>query len=532
VKAATQAVRLSGLGERLTALGEVVTLAGGRLEPGPVEAAHAVLERAGSRLRLNPEATVVALAGGTGSGKSSLFNALVGEELSAVGVRRPTTARPVACSWGGEGAGELLDWLGAWRRHHVAAPRQDLDGLVLVDLPDHDSTLLDHRLEVDRLVALVDMLVWVLDPQKYADALLHDRYLRPLAGHASVLMFVLNHADSLDADARRACVADLQRLLAQDGLGTVPVLVTSALTGEGIAELEERLIARVARRRAALERIAADLVAVASRLDAGCTGTPHPPAGAQRRALVSALAEAASVQTVVNAVARAHKHRSTLAVGWPFTRWVRKFRPDPLARWRLGSADATQRSSLALPGPVQLAQVTTAVRAVAQEVAGHLPDPWPRRVRSAAAAGEESLPDLLEEAVSAADLGMSRRPRWWRVAALLQVVMGLAAIAGALWLAVLFGIAWLQLPDPPVPEVEGLPLPTVLLLGGMASGLVLAWVGRAVAAAGARRRARAARRRLLNKITAVAQEHVVEPMNAELEARDRLCRALARVAGG
>ena len=52
---------------------------------------------------------------------------------------------------------------------------------MLLDLPDHDSTVAAHRLEVDRLVALVDVLVWVLDPQKYADAAIHERYLRPLA---------------------------------------------------------------------------------------------------------------------------------------------------------------------------------------------------------------------------------------------------------------------------------------------------------------------------------------------------------------
>ena len=49
-----------------------------------------------------------------------------------------------------------------------------------MDLPDHDSTEVSHHLEVDRLVELADLLVWVLDPQKYADAALHDRYLAPL----------------------------------------------------------------------------------------------------------------------------------------------------------------------------------------------------------------------------------------------------------------------------------------------------------------------------------------------------------------
>jgi hypothetical protein len=32
-------------------------------------------------------------------------------------------------------------------------------------------------------VRLADMFVWVLDPQKYADAAIHNRYLAPLASH-------------------------------------------------------------------------------------------------------------------------------------------------------------------------------------------------------------------------------------------------------------------------------------------------------------------------------------------------------------
>ena len=100
---------------------------------------------------------------------------------------------------------------------------------MLLDLPDHDSTTVAHRLEVDRLVGLVDVLVWVLDPQKYADAAVHERYLRPLAGHAGVMVVVLNQADRLPAHQVDAALDDVRRLLAADGLGPVPVLATSAV---------------------------------------------------------------------------------------------------------------------------------------------------------------------------------------------------------------------------------------------------------------------------------------------------------------
>src|SRR3954447_14035511 len=243
--------RGSDLGGRLEALQSAVEAARGRLDDDVVDQAQEVIDRAAGRLRLSADHTVVAIAGATGSGKSSTFNALTGLELSAVEVRRPTTSWATACVWGSEGAQELLEWLGIPPRHQttrdsmldksglLAGPREDreMEGVVLLDLPDHDSTEVAHHLEVDRIVKLADLLVWVLDPQKYADAAIHDRYLAPLASHADVTVVVLNHIDTVPAERRTAMVEDVRRLLDQDGLGNVPVIATSARLGEGIPEL-------------------------------------------------------------------------------------------------------------------------------------------------------------------------------------------------------------------------------------------------------------------------------------------------------
>src|SRR3954453_4205022 len=175
--------RGSDLGGRIEALQSAVEAARGRLDDETVNQASEIVERAASRLRLSADHTVVAIAGATGSGKSSTFNALAGLELAAVGVRRPTTSYASACVWGEDPATELLEWLPVPPRPRV--PRdsmldrghQDraLDGLVLLDLPDHDSTEVTHHLEVERLVGLTDLMVWVLDPQKYADMAIHER---------------------------------------------------------------------------------------------------------------------------------------------------------------------------------------------------------------------------------------------------------------------------------------------------------------------------------------------------------------------
>ena len=208
----------------------------------PRRRGQAVVDRASSRLRLSADHTVVALAGATGSGKSSTFNALTGLELSAVGVRRPTTSWATACVWGdATGADELLDWLGIPPRHQSSATRCStrgarttrLDGLVLLDLPDHDSTEVSHHLEVDRLVQLADLLVWVLDPQKYADAA-DPRPLPRAARHAP-----RRDAGGAQPHRRRpagppqSMLADVRRLLDADGLGGVPVIATSARTRRG-----------------------------------------------------------------------------------------------------------------------------------------------------------------------------------------------------------------------------------------------------------------------------------------------------------
>jgi GTP-binding protein EngB required for normal cell division len=550
--------------QRLAALAEAAEVARGRLDGDLVDAADAVVQRAGRRLGLGVEATVVALAGPTGAGKSTLFNLLAGAELAPASHRRPTTATATAAVWGDVGD-ELLDWLEIRRRHRLAG---EPDGLVLLDLPDFDSVELSHRVEVERVVALADLMVWVVDPQKYADGLLHDRYLRPFAAYGDSMLVVLNQADRLDGAGRDACIADLGRLLAADGLPRLPVLATSALTGEGMAELRSLLEQRVAAREAAVARLAADVATAASGLAAAAgSGAPGRVERGDRAARTAALADAAGVPQVIRAVASAHRRRGALATGWPFVRWLRRLRPDPLRRLRLpdrvegraaeiggdavrgGAASRGEpaaiggdaapgrdapapfggaRSSLPAPTRVQRAQVETAARSLAGRAAGDLPDPWPGLVRRTALAREDELPERLEAAVSGTDLRL-RTPRWWRAAGLLQALLAALTVAGALWLLALAALGYLQVDDVvPTPEVEGFPVPTLLLGGGALAGMVLAAVAGVLVKIGAKRRARVAHRALEKRVQAAGEELVIAPVEAELDAHERLRQALDR----
>ena len=514
------------LDQRLAALREAAELADGRLDGADVAAAHAVVEKAGARLGLGLESTVVALAGPTGVGKSQLFNVLAGSELAAVGRRRPTTASGQAAVWGA-GGDALLDWLEIGRRHRL--DDDGLDGLVLLDLPDFDSVEASHRLEAERVVALADLVLWVVEPQKYADASLHDRYLRPLATHAEAMGVVLNQADLLEESEVEAWRRDMARLLVEDGLSGLPLLVVSARTGTGVASLRSLLARRVADRGAAVARLSADLERALVPLAAGCDAKA---AGVRRedvRRLLDALEEAAGVPTVVRAVGDAHRRRGALATGWPFVRWVRRFRPDPLRRLRLPESPQPRvRTSMPPPTDVQRAQVASAARRLADGAAAGLPPPWPRLVREAATAADDSVADRLDRAVAGADLGVSR-PRWWRLAGLLQGLLALAVALGGVWLAALAVFGWLRIEDVvPLPEVEDIPIPTWLLLAGAAAGLLLAFLARLVNGLGANRRARRAAKALRARVEAVAGELVTDPLERELAVREQLCAAAAR----
>jgi GTP-binding protein EngB required for normal cell division len=520
----------SELDARLLALRDAVAAGDGVVDARSLEDARALVGRAGERLGHGLEHTVVALAGATGSGKSSIFNALVGEVISTVGARRPTTSRTSAAVWG-TGAEGLLDWLAVPARHVVPTDRDDpLCGLVLLDLPDHDSTSLDHRAEVDRVVAVADMIVWVLDPQKYADAAVHDGYLRPLASHADVLLVVLNQADRVDDRSLQACVADLDRLLDDDGLSGVPVLTTSAATGAGIADVRAALGRRVAARDVAVDRLGADVTDVAERLRRACRdGSGSGVSATDRARVVEAMGEAAGVQTVTDAVARSHRAQGTRRVAWPFTRWLGRLRPDPLRRLHLERAGGSAaRTSLPAPSDVSLARLETAVRDLTDNLGDDLPDAWSDAVRADALEGSDTLAARLDVAVASTDLGVGHGPRWWSAVGALQWLLAVVALAGAAWLGVLAVLGYFRLGDVGTPDLGEIPLPTAMLLGGALAGLLVAAASRPFLAVGAHRRAQRAGRRLRTSVAAVADDELIAPAEALVARHRAFCEAVHR----
>ncbi len=522
------------LPERLDALRSAIDLADGRLDADAVAFGQNVIAKADERLRHGTTHTLVALLGATGAGKSSLTNALVGAEVATTGVRRPTTSSTMACVWGDADtmstSGPLLDWLEVDRRHLVAPG--ELGGLVLLDVPDHDSVEVGHRLEMERIAEHCDLMVWVTDPEKYADAALH-RYLSSLAGHDAVTVLVLNKTDRLDPAGQRACEADLARLAVADGINDPAVISLSASTGDGVERLRDRLAAAVRSTEAMASRLQADVAVAASEMarSNGAVATKRSGDGVDRRAadrLAAELVDATGIAKVTDAVAAGTKRDAAAVMGWPYTRWARRLRPHPLGRLHLGRG-SSGRSSLPAASAAQSLRVGGAIRTFVDGVSRDLDDPWPQLIRAAGTPRPDVLTDRLDRAVAdGVRTHAGRTPRWWSLVGAIQVALAVAAAVGFVWLTVLFALQWFQIPDPPTPEWRGWPIPTLLFGAGVAVGLLVAVFARRVAGLSARRAARRTKATAIENVGIVANELVVDPVKRELADRGALAELLER----
>jgi 50S ribosome-binding GTPase len=542
--------RLAGgaptLSDRLTALARITQIGSTRsghdgFDPRLLQEAEQLLDRAGERLRMSAEHTVVVLAGGTGSGKSSLFNRLAGADFSPVGVTRPMTREAYACIWGIEGAGPLLDWLGVPERRRYArssvldSGESSLGGLLLLDLPDHDSVVARATGSVNRLVSLADLMVWVLDPQKYADAAVHSRYLMPMAGHSSVISLVLNQGDLLTPGQADDCVDDLHRLLETEGLHDTQVLVTSAVTGAGLDKLRDVLAETVSARRASTARISADVDAFAARFApyAGPADVAGP--GQHEEALVAAFAQAAGVSGVGRALQSARELRAVDYVGWPVSSLAdRVMRRDTVRKIRLGTLWEELRSVSAGPAGAHKAEIDNAITALADQVAPGLPAPWPATARAAARSQVDAIPPALGRAIADALPAENSAAPWWRLVAVWQGLLLGGAAAGLIWLMVLIVAGIFDaLRGTTATFSNMMLLPWIVVM--VAAILLLGWLTASgcmtLVVRTADQEREQAERHMRTGIAGVARQMVIVPIEQELSIYARFREELA-IAGG
>ena len=170
---------------------------------------------------------VVAFVGGTGVGKSSLLNRVAGRALARVGVQRPTSREVTLYLHESCPLARLPEPLASAPlktvRHDDPAGRH----VAWIDTPDLDSTTAEHRQLVLRWLPHVDLVIYVVSPQRYRDDVGWRVLLERRGDHGWI--FVLNRWDEGAAEQRD----DLRRLLREAGFADPVVLCTSCAADGG-----------------------------------------------------------------------------------------------------------------------------------------------------------------------------------------------------------------------------------------------------------------------------------------------------------
>jgi 50S ribosome-binding GTPase len=476
----------------------------------PTADAEAVRSEVGGRLGFPADSYVLALVGGTGVGKSSLLNALAGTSVSDASARRPTTAHPVAWvprSSRSELAG-LLGWLGV-SGEEVRDHDEDGPGdVAILDLPDLDSIEREHRERVEAILPRVDAVVWVTDPEKYHDAILHDDFLAEWLPRLDRQVVVLNKTDRLSPDDAERVRRDLERDLARmaGGGGRSPrvrVLLASARgprptetagsqAAVGIEQVREWLAGAVEAKRVVRARLVTAIAAAvaalaqAAGIDPTMRARPFVEGAARRETIDRVTGEllrvvdlpAAERQAVAatRARARARGAGPLGAITSRIYRWSgRQARvADPaafLARWR-------ERGSLAPALELLRTAVSVPLRDAPPNTRGTL----------ATSVEPSTLGTNLGRAVDraiAARASAVPSSRIWTLIGLMQTLATLALVFAGVWV-VLWVFVKFPVDSVTVPVLGQLPIPFVALVAALLAGYLIArllglhagWIGR------------------------------------------------------
>jgi energy-coupling factor transporter ATP-binding protein EcfA2 len=184
------------------------------------------------RLRQSGAPVLIAMVGSTGAGKSTLLNSVAGSQVSATGIRRPTTNSPVlAChphdvGWFAENV--FLPTLPRVRQEGLARPGRDgllvlassegiPRGIALLDTPDIDSVVAAHRQFARQFLDASDLWLFVTTARRYADAAVWD-LLKDARDRGASLGIVLSRVPPA---AGQQLSEHFEAMLEANGLGSV-----------------------------------------------------------------------------------------------------------------------------------------------------------------------------------------------------------------------------------------------------------------------------------------------------------------------
>lgn len=140
---------------------------------------------------------VVGLFGGTGVGKSTLLNRFAGEAIARASAERPTSRDITVYVHRSISVDKLPDNFPMHKMRTALHSNAALKHVMFIDMPDFDSVETANRELVDTWLPHLDVVLYVVSPDRYRD----DQGWRLLLEHVTqhAWLFVMNHWDRGDA---------------------------------------------------------------------------------------------------------------------------------------------------------------------------------------------------------------------------------------------------------------------------------------------------------------------------------------------
>ncbi len=187
----------------------------------------------------NTRPIIVAFMGGTGVGKSALLNRLAGKAIARSGVERPTSREVTLFHHVSIVLPALAEQLPLAKIKLAQHDDEKKKNIVWLDMPDFDSTEQGNKQQVLSWLPHIDILIYVVSPERYRDEKAWRLLLAEGGRHA--WLFVLNQWDR----GALPQFADFNQQLQKAGF-TEPMIFKTICTDEGLpddfTELENLII--------------------------------------------------------------------------------------------------------------------------------------------------------------------------------------------------------------------------------------------------------------------------------------------------
>jgi len=136
---------------------------------------------------------IVAFLGGTGVGKSTLLNRLAAKDIARTGVVRPTSKEVTLFHHTNIQLNQLPRHLPIEKIRTASHSEENNQSIIWIDMPDFDSTEAENQKLVLEWLPHIDVLIYVVSPERYRDYKAWQLLLAEGGKHAWI--FVLNQVD-------------------------------------------------------------------------------------------------------------------------------------------------------------------------------------------------------------------------------------------------------------------------------------------------------------------------------------------------